>query len=123
MVPRNAREIDMPDQATDTVTRIVIGVDGSPGSRTALTWAMNQAKPTGATVEAVTAWQDPAEYGTAYGWTSVAFEGDAQLLVVGSRTRHPRRDLARLRQSAPRATRTVSGRRGSTPLNSKVVER
>ena len=66
----------MPDRATDTVPRIVVGVDGSPGSRNALMWAMNQARLTGATIEAVTAWQDPARYGTAYGWTSAAFEGD-----------------------------------------------
>ncbi|GAA4955770.1 universal stress protein [Actinoplanes utahensis] len=30
----------------------------------------------GATVEAVTSWQDPAKQGTAFGWTSAAFEGD-----------------------------------------------
>lgn len=66
----------MPDPATETAPRIVVGVDGSPGSRAALTWAMHQAELTGATVEAVTAWQDPAVYGTAYGWTTTAFEGD-----------------------------------------------
>jgi nucleotide-binding universal stress UspA family protein len=63
----------MTDHGTD---RIVVGVDGSQGSKTALKWAMNQARLTGATVEAITAWQDPARYGTAYGWTSEAFEGD-----------------------------------------------
>jgi nucleotide-binding universal stress UspA family protein len=66
----------MPDKAVDAVARIVVGVDGSPGCRTALAWAMNQARLTGATVEAVTAWQDPAVYGTAYGWMDGAFEGD-----------------------------------------------
>jgi nucleotide-binding universal stress UspA family protein len=67
----------MSDRATDTVARIVVGVDGSPGSKIALAWAMNQAKLTAATVEAVIVWQDPAVYGSAYGWTSVAFEGDS----------------------------------------------
>lgn len=66
----------MTDDTTDRTRRIVVGVDGSPGSKTALKWAMNQARLTGATVEAITAWQDPAQLGTAYGWTSVAFEGD-----------------------------------------------
>ncbi|GIF42706.1 universal stress protein [Actinoplanes xinjiangensis] len=66
----------MPAEVTETAARIVVGVDGSPGSKVALTWAMGQAKLTGAVIEAVTAWQDPAIYGTAYGWTSVAFEGD-----------------------------------------------
>lgn len=66
----------MTDHGTDVADRIVVGVDGSPGSKTALKWAMNQARLTGATVEAITSWQDPAQYGTAYGWTAAAFEGD-----------------------------------------------
>jgi nucleotide-binding universal stress UspA family protein len=45
--------------------RVVVGIDGSPGSRAALAWAMEAAAATGATVEAVTAfavdfyWTDP----------------------------------------------------------------
>lgn len=66
----------MTDHATDSTQRIIVGVDGSAGSKTALTWAMNQARLTGATIEAITTWQDPARLGTAYGWTSAAFEGD-----------------------------------------------
>jgi nucleotide-binding universal stress UspA family protein len=70
----------MTDHVTETAARIVVGVDGSPGSKIALKWAMNQAKLTGATIEAVIAWQDPAIYGSAFGWTSVAFEGDTYAL-------------------------------------------
>lgn len=66
----------MTDHGTDVADRIVVGVDGSPGSKTALKWAMNQARLTGATVQAISSWQDPAQYATAYGWTAVAFEGD-----------------------------------------------
>jgi len=66
----------MTDHTADSTHRIVVGVDGSQGSKTALKWAMGQARLTGATVEAITTWQDPAQYGTAYGWTAVAFEGD-----------------------------------------------
>ena len=66
----------MTDHAAESTHRIVVGVDGSPGSRTALKWAMDQAGLTGATVEAITTWQNPAQYGTAYGWTSDAFQGD-----------------------------------------------
>jgi nucleotide-binding universal stress UspA family protein len=66
----------MTDDTTDRTHRIVVGVDGSQGSKTALKWAMNQAHMTGATIEAITTWQDPAQLGTAYGWTSDAFEGD-----------------------------------------------
>jgi nucleotide-binding universal stress UspA family protein len=67
----------MTEHVSGSTDRIVVGVDGSLGSKTALKWAMNQAHLTGATVEAITTWQDPARYGTAYGWTSGAFEGDS----------------------------------------------
>ena len=67
----------MTEQTDGSTHRIVVGVDGSPGSKTALKWAMNHARLTGSTVEAVTTWQNPAEYATAYGWTSAAFEGDS----------------------------------------------
>lgn len=43
--------------------RIVVGVDGSEGSRHALSWAAKQAALTGATLEVVTAWEYPATYG------------------------------------------------------------
>jgi nucleotide-binding universal stress UspA family protein len=48
--------------------RIVVGVDGSPSSRSALAWAVRQARLTGGTVEAVIAWQVPAVV-TGFGWT------------------------------------------------------
>ena len=40
--------------------RIVVGVDGFESSRAALRWAIQQAKLTGAVVDAVTAWHIPA---------------------------------------------------------------
>jgi nucleotide-binding universal stress UspA family protein len=43
--------------------RIVVGVDGSAQSKAALAWAIRQARLTGATVEAVIAWEFPATYG------------------------------------------------------------
>ena len=43
--------------------RIVVGVDGSAPSKAALAWAVRQARLTGATVEAIIAWQYPAPYG------------------------------------------------------------
>jgi nucleotide-binding universal stress UspA family protein len=43
--------------------RIVVGVDGSMPSKAALRWALRQAHLTGATVEAVTAWEYPLVYG------------------------------------------------------------
>jgi nucleotide-binding universal stress UspA family protein len=43
--------------------RIVVGVDGSRASVQALAWAVRQAKLTGASVEAVTAWHYPVVIG------------------------------------------------------------
>jgi nucleotide-binding universal stress UspA family protein len=43
--------------------RIVVGVDGSPASKRALAWAIQQAHYTGAVVDAVCAWQYPVSYG------------------------------------------------------------
>jgi nucleotide-binding universal stress UspA family protein len=40
--------------------RIVVGVDSSPTSKEALRWAIGQARLTGGTVDAVTAWEYPA---------------------------------------------------------------
>jgi nucleotide-binding universal stress UspA family protein len=58
----------MNDQAHTGDRRIVVGVDSSTGSRTALRWALTQARLTGATVQAVTAWQSPVVYD---GWVPV----------------------------------------------------
>ena len=45
--------------------RIVVGVDGSEGSKHALRWAVRQAGFTGARLEAVIGWQYPAFFGWA----------------------------------------------------------
>ena len=64
----------MTDPQTGT-GRIVVGVDGSAGSRTALGWACAQAALTSATVEAVITWQEPMMYGaTSLGYAPVALE-------------------------------------------------
>ena len=47
-------------QQTQRRGRIVVGVDGSAGSRAALRWAIRQAELTKACVDAVIAWQIPA---------------------------------------------------------------
>lgn len=67
---------------TDTIARIVVGVDGSEGSKTALTWAMTQARLTGATIEAITTWQDPATYGYSYGWAPTLDQGDSIATIM-----------------------------------------
>ncbi len=55
--------------------RIVVGVDGSPSSVSALRWAIRQAGLTGATVDAVISWHYPASAG-GYGWAPIG-EGTA----------------------------------------------
>jgi nucleotide-binding universal stress UspA family protein len=57
----------MMNQGHDQDRRIVVGVDSSHGSKVALRWALAQARLTGTTVEAVTAWQHPTMYGYSYG--------------------------------------------------------
>lgn len=54
-----------PDEAMEPATpRIVVGVDGSEPSLHALRWAARQAALTGASLEAVIAWEMPSLYGT-----------------------------------------------------------
>ena len=63
--------------------RIVVGVDGSPSSMTALRWAILQAELTGCEVEAVTAWRLPSRYGfAAVADRATDFEGDAPVIPV-----------------------------------------
>jgi nucleotide-binding universal stress UspA family protein len=51
--------------------RIVVGVDGSSRSEGALRWAIEQAQLSGAVVEAVSSWQDPATSGYGLGFLPV----------------------------------------------------
>lgn len=63
----------MSAQNTDGAPRIVVGVDGSASSRAALRWAVRQARLTGATVDAVIAWQIPLMLQN-YSWAPVYLE-------------------------------------------------
>jgi nucleotide-binding universal stress UspA family protein len=45
--------------------RIVVGIDGSESSKHALRWAIRQAELTGASVEAINAWEIPLYVGVA----------------------------------------------------------
>jgi nucleotide-binding universal stress UspA family protein len=51
---------NLPEARVDDV---VVGVDGSSSSKTALRWALSQARLTGGRVLAVTAWEMPVPYG------------------------------------------------------------
>jgi nucleotide-binding universal stress UspA family protein len=56
---------------TSTQQTIVVGVDGSEASKSALTWAIEEARLRGATVLAVNAWQFPLVAFGDYGGTGV----------------------------------------------------
>lgn len=57
--------------------RIVVGIDGSEQSKAALRWALGQARLTGASVDAVTAWRYPVSYGLAVLPGELDMEGDS----------------------------------------------
>jgi nucleotide-binding universal stress UspA family protein len=57
---QDLREVVMTES---TQSRIVVGVDGSQGSKDALRWAAHLAPTLGATVEAVSVWQFVASFG------------------------------------------------------------
>jgi nucleotide-binding universal stress UspA family protein len=71
--------------SADGTPRIVVGVDGSPSSRAALRWAVRQAKFTGATVDAVIAWQIPLMLQN-YSWAPIYLE-EAGDFAEGARKR------------------------------------
>jgi len=71
---------------TNCASRIVVGVDGSASSRTALRWAVRQANLTNGTVDAVLAWEIPIvlqsyNMGPIYVDQDGGFEEDAKKTV------------------------------------------
>jgi nucleotide-binding universal stress UspA family protein len=56
----------MTTQAPSPDPRIVVGVDGSEQSKLALSWAVRIAATTGASIDAVTAWHFPVNFGWGY---------------------------------------------------------
>jgi nucleotide-binding universal stress UspA family protein len=58
-----------------TKTKIIVGVDGSPSSRAALSWAARQAHLTGELLEVVTVWHMPNDFGIGMtGYDAIDFE-------------------------------------------------
>ena len=64
-----------------TVPQIVVGVDGSESSQAALRWAVDQAKPIRARVDAVIAWEVPPA------WTGLAPPMDEAPAELAARAR------------------------------------
>jgi nucleotide-binding universal stress UspA family protein len=73
----------MKDKETQAIRRIVVGVDGSEGSKAALRWAMVEAQLSDATLEAITTWQDPIVYGYSYGWMPAIDDGESIAATKG----------------------------------------
>ena len=76
----------MPAAITNGAPRIVVGLDGSPSSRTALRWAVRQANLTNGTIDAVIAWEIPIvlqsyNMGPIYVDQDGGFEEDAKKTV------------------------------------------
>ncbi len=65
--------------------RIVVGVDGSVPSLTALRWAVRQAEATGATLDAVIAWQFPIAAG-GLGWAPTSGLDDTDYSELAAKT-------------------------------------
>jgi nucleotide-binding universal stress UspA family protein len=75
----------MPAHQDGDAPRIVVGVDGSAASRAAFRWAVRQAELTGATVQAITAWQYPVASG-GYAWAPVAVLDSTDLQEAAEKT-------------------------------------
>ncbi len=65
--------------------RIVVGVDGSESSLAALRWAVRQGGFTGATVDAVAAWEYPAAM-AGYGWVAIPPTADLDFSEIAAKT-------------------------------------
>ena len=72
----------MSDSRNSKDRYIVVGVDGSHGSRAALRWALTQAHLTGTGIEAVAVWQQPATYNYTYG--SIPFPSSDDSIAVSA---------------------------------------
>lgn len=67
----------------DKLHRIVVGVDGSSASQQALRWAVRQAGLTGASVDAVIAWDSPIATG-GYGWAPAGLTDDVDYAEIAA---------------------------------------
>src|SRR5690348_15424733 len=82
--------------------RVVVGVDGSPGARAALAWALQAASARGAALEVV------ATYPVDHHWTDAHVLEDLRVDAVRAHTEARTRDMVAQLQSDPAATGTES---------------
>jgi nucleotide-binding universal stress UspA family protein len=102
--------------------RIVVGVDGSSHSKSALRWAITQARLSGATVEAVTAWQDPGMVGYAFGGVPTMYSAVESIATITEKVLAE--TIAEVLGEQDRAvevrTRVVHGRPAPTLLEAAI---
>jgi nucleotide-binding universal stress UspA family protein len=116
--------------------RIVVGIDGSEESIAALRWAAGQARLTGATVEAVTAWRPPRTQGYPgtpltdeqfAGWAGEALAGCVSVTGEACRDVEVRQTVSHgdpvsvLLRAADGAELLVIGTRGGRGLLAKLL--
>jgi nucleotide-binding universal stress UspA family protein len=85
-----------------TLNPVVVGVDGSPLSERALTWAVDYAKLSGATLRIICVWELPPAFGGTISYPDPAFYRQAAEKIVESATRLVPDDL-------PSASETIEG--------------
>lgn len=66
--------------------RIVVGVDGSPAALAALRWAVQQAKATGDSVNAVIVWESPSLESAGYGWAPMTSAECSEFIQDAAKT-------------------------------------
>jgi nucleotide-binding universal stress UspA family protein len=71
--------------SNDTTPRIIVGVDGSAPSVSALRWAVRQAEMTGGTIDAVIAWEFPL-VASGFGWAPNKAFADTCYCEVATKT-------------------------------------
>ena|ERR1700761_2625727 len=92
----------------NAVRYITVGVDGSPSSDAAMSWAVREAGLTGDVIKAVIAWQYPVLIG-AYGWAPVITDNGLDLRAAAEKI---------LAEAVSRAARPES----ATRIEQRVVE-
>lgn len=125
-----------PTRSADRMPRVVVGIDGSAESRSALHWAIGQANLVGGDVEAVAVWHQPLQFGAsalarepekdfendARGWLAAAIPEGADAAGVPVHAHTERGEPATvLLDHAMRADLLVVGNRGRGGLAGAMV--
>jgi nucleotide-binding universal stress UspA family protein len=79
-----SHDLDRQLTADQQAGRVVVGVDGSAASLTALRWAAGVAAATGWSIDVVRAWQHPLNYGWDAGVDAIDWEGDNQKALTAA---------------------------------------